>query len=868
MRLTTIFNMLRRSIVALITLVMIVLFASHVMAESEDEEVSFVLILDSSGTMDNSDAQKLHISAAKMFVDMLPSEKARLSVIAFGPNYGNEAYKMDVPKNDGIADSSERDNQDVRVKVYYPLESIANQEEKQKAKDCIDETTDISRYPEKDTLSPIGYAIRAAYEVLEAGGTDDGQAAIILLSDGRVQGQSDYSSGKNVWDSIDEYSDKCGEKQWPIYTLELDEDDWNDHPNGNEQYRANIARTEMRSNIPQRSGGTHIELSEATQAQLAFANVFASFFDIEPVTDQKTITNGEASLYFDVDEMVAETTITLTGDEISKVTDLELVSPEGIIERYESKSGNVTTDAREIVFENRYIVLKLMVPVDGQWAINIHGADGIVIGMFAVSIREMNLQLEGESQQLNEGILPKGGEVTFSLQYMYHDTPYEAEKVYQRIPAKLTIYHKNDGTTNEFEMEADSGKYIKTLKFDGTGSYEINAYVADSHFKNQEKKSNSLQYEVDDLPVVAVNTIPETTVYVNEKTTIDCGAYFEAYDDDPILFGCIMVDDDTSICQISEDGRMTFEAGKKSGVREVIVTATDGTQEQPAEQTLKISIDNHPLQFTSDAMELVHFNSEDADVDMAIEKIRLALPGKQAPGFLMKAADVTKETSWTVIYSDYFEDEDDPLFQDIEVSWELSEGDADTFNIEEKAGEIRLTPLKAGSVHYLITATDPNDSSIQKHVEIEIQAMNAWRAIWMKFRWPVIAAAVICVLFLIFLIICFAGRRIYGIWDVISGRSIEEDRNLGATRSGRKAKCRLDNLLEDLGMDAGFGNVEIRAGNNFNKKVYFCNFKSLDEVVYNGTVIEPGGRIKKISVSREQSITFVKDGTSVTFERH
>ncbi len=101
---------------------------------AEDVVTDFVLVLDSSGSMENSDEQQLHISAAKMFVDMLPSENARLSVIGFGPNYGAEAYPMDVPQNDGIAGSSEKDNQDARIKVFYPLSSVSDQESKQDAK--------------------------------------------------------------------------------------------------------------------------------------------------------------------------------------------------------------------------------------------------------------------------------------------------------------------------------------------------------------------------------------------------------------------------------------------------------------------------------------------------------------------------------------------------------------------------------------------------------------------------------------------------------------------------------------------------------------------------------------------------------------
>ena len=67
-------------------------------AETSEEDASgidFVLVLDGSGTMAQSDPKGLTAEAAKMFVDMLPNKNARVAVVEFGPNYGENAFNAE-----------------------------------------------------------------------------------------------------------------------------------------------------------------------------------------------------------------------------------------------------------------------------------------------------------------------------------------------------------------------------------------------------------------------------------------------------------------------------------------------------------------------------------------------------------------------------------------------------------------------------------------------------------------------------------------------------------------------------------------------------------------------------------------------------
>ena len=115
----------------------------------------------------------------------------------------------------------------------------------------------------------------------------------------------------------------------------------------------------------------------------------------------------------------------------------------------------------------------------------------------------------------------------------------------------------------------------------------------------------------------------------------------------------------------------------------------------------------------------------------------------------------------------------------------------------------------------------------------------------------------------------FGNRKIYGIWDISGNNGKHADRKkLGASRHGKKAKCKLDNILNDLDIPSGFGNVMLVAGNNINKKVFITGLEKADEIIYNGHVISDKKRARKLAIGKRQRITIKKNGMIVTLERH
>ena len=82
----------RQIVFVLLLMVMILAVGRTARADTKPDTVDFLVVLDCTGTMANSDPKYLSTAAVQMFVDILPIENARIGVLGFGPNWDNQVY--------------------------------------------------------------------------------------------------------------------------------------------------------------------------------------------------------------------------------------------------------------------------------------------------------------------------------------------------------------------------------------------------------------------------------------------------------------------------------------------------------------------------------------------------------------------------------------------------------------------------------------------------------------------------------------------------------------------------------------------------------------------------------------------------------
>lgn len=814
-------------------------------AQNNTTPIDFVLILDCSGSMDESDEEGLSVSAAKMFVDMLPAENARLAVIAMGPNYGEAAYPME-----GLLSEEQKGGAGQNcVKEAYPLQNITDQDAKQEAKETIDQiTAEGAQADSNQSQTPIGYALQAAVDVLQKNGTEADSASIILLSDGRVTGEAEESTYNESYDytTIDESEQDAVANGWPIYCLELNYDNGNTE---NGSWTGRVGLYQMQK-IAEKTDGERITLNSPTEAQNAFSNIFAKFFEADPTTASGMIEDGLVSLDFEIDEMVAETNITLTGN-INEVTEIVIRNADGKEYSYQKTTVD---DNRIITYDNkenkRYITAKLLTPKEGTWSITAKGTDGIEIGLYAVSIREMNLQLNAQTDRLesgsNEVALPKGATVDFTASYIYNNSPYSSERFYKESTAYLYVAE----TGEKIQMTGSNDNYSGTITFDKSGEYTVKALVESDKFRNEQKESGSYIFTVGNLPLTLAGSIDDVELNVGGTLDIDCTQYFKNEDNDVVTYK-VLVDQTSDISHtVSETGIMTIKAGTKAGNYPFTISANDGGMDQDIEQNFNVSVVNQPLKQTgSDKAELLFSYNADS-----------------LPKFILNACGIDTNSSAKLVWSDYF---NDPDGLPVQTSVEVTEDDG-KIQLEQSEDGLYVSADGKGKAVYSVTVSDCSDPSVSYTLTVKAKSLSATEMVWQKIKVTVFIILAVLLLIIILLIYAFAGRKIYGTWDVITSEKTLQKRRLGVTGGGKHAKCSLNRLLKDLGVNGDFPGVELAAGNNINKKVIIKGFGKVNEVMVNGNRVTDPAKLKKLSVSipRGKSITLISaNGTKIKLER-
>lgn len=826
-------NLCRMFFLLFLILVLNTTCVLYVGAESTDEDDSvmdFVLVLDCSGSMRASDQDNLVMNAAKMFADMLPVEDARLAVIAFGNEYGGDAGWYDLNQIEALkGDMEEKPLAQNQVKLAMDLTDITEQDQKKAAKMCIEKV--LTEEIDGEKYTPIGYALETACQVLEEHETETKSAAIILMSDGRLCGQAEsdsYDNGLKSY-SVDRAVDMAREKGWTIYPLELNMDGLNDEGG---DYKCKRAAYEMRKHIPETSGD-HIVLHSATEAQSAFTRIFEAFFKAQQ--DPINSSSADKSYTVSIGELVAETNIILEGtdDEIESVEKVVITDPNG----NEMLWGE--DFEQQIIFEERYIAVKLLAPTPGEWIVTIYGAEDTELNAYAVSMHELKLMLYATA---NETELHKGATVYFEAQFKYHNKPYTSSYVYEKYPVML--YIEGAGGKSVY-MESNGDCYGSSFQFSLTGEYHVSAYMDnEAMFRLGKRESNVCDFIIKNIAPAPEGLIKDRKIYVGEETTIDCSAYF-SNDDQDVIFYDASFDETSGITKIKEtSNKLKLQAGEKAGEYKIKISASDGEAE--AFQIFTLYIDNHPL-------ELADGISEGGDIT-----VKLAYNVDNLPNLLRLFCDEKWTPEITLNWADYFVDEDNlPAVVSVSAKEKSNSIQAQQY---ENGEAIQFIGKEKGSAVYLATVRDRSDSSVFHTVNLFVYSENIF---WLlvKQYWYILMGVAILIVMVVY---GFAGYGIPGVWIINDSKQVRLDEK----KEGKKKKGNLQKLFREFEVDADLSGAMIRSKTRFFKKVYISGLDMADEVVYDGHIYTKDEPVpKRFLMDVGKKIIIKRNGITVDLKR-
>lgn len=804
---------------------------------SDDTKVDFVLVLDCSGSMEASDPEGLSISAAKMFVDMIPMENARVGVVGFGGNWGEQAYVYE--KNKDVA---------TYTTIAQPLTEIQGIKNKKGIKNAVDA---VAAKRSETSYTNLGYALQAAADMLHQGKSEKKEACIVLMSDGRMS-TIESQLGKNIEEAKEKNADMYwmeGENhnvrgslsldaalqdlidnEWPVYSLELNFD--------NGKGRWSETGFYQMQRIAEECGTEKVTAKSNTDVEKCFSDIFAKFYDVDIKSQNGVIENGKASLKFEVEEMTAEMNITVTGSEMDAITAIELTDAQGNSKKYEKSAE---TDSRIVIFDDKnYAMIKLMQPMAGNWEVTAYGSDGIKINLMAIPMLEVNFSLN-TSADLSQ-VIPKGGSVDFTACFVYNDKSLSSERFYHDNPAYLEIIE----TGEKADMTGSSDNYSGSITFKQSGTYTVRAVVESGRFRNDRKESGEFTVTVENLPSEVTGTMEDLDMGFNAQQDIDCTKYFSNPDNDPMNYK-VEVDQTSGITGTVEKNVLTLKTGIKAGDYTIRVLANDGAMEKDIEQSFTVHLVNQPLKEKGSGKitKTISYNV------------------KGVPGFIKNLFRMDVEEVETIDANEYFEDPDGvpPVF---EVK-DLPEDSAVLVENGEP-GILNVSGKSKGEVTFKLVAKDASDESISFEKEVTVKSVSAGSYIWGNIWGIVLIIVIVLVIIIILLVAAFAGRKIYGVWNATVGVREEGPLAVGKMGHGKKSTCTLKDFLADMGFpeDAIMNTqVVLKAGNNFTKTVVITGLQHAESVAINGASVKNG----KVAIKKKQHIDIEIDGQQITLER-
>lgn len=736
-----------------------------VWAEEENATIDFVLVMDCTGSLANSDPLKLGVEAAKLFVETLPVSNVRVSVIGFGAKWDeDEIYIM---KSNGTEYEL--------VTEAFPLSESGS--EKQNAEICkvLDRIGE-----ESGDFTQVGYALASAVDVLEQGRAAEDSACIILVSDGRVTGQSDWEETDKIYTSIKEAVTGASAKSWPVYCLELNYDGQNE---------GSPARDQL-NYISQSTGGARIEVKDTDAVHCKFTEIIARYFDVESDSGEIELQDGKAEKRFKVEEITAETNIIITGKELERIERIAIIDPDGNECEYQ---GDSNAENRRVVFNAGYsIEAKLLNPKPGWWEVIVYGDDGAIIEVEIIPLREVKLELNSPNNLSRE--VSRNEEIEFTAYYIYNDQPYSSDTFYRDSKAYLEILE----TGEKFPMQGGTDNYKGTVSFKQAGNYTVRAAVEDGIFRNDRKVSTSYNIVVKAKPILS-SAIPDQSMAVGSDLTLDCSDYFSKEGSEQVTYGVDCGKDVLIDCDISQEGVLTIKAGEKTGTVQITVSLRDVDLPEPATQQFSLDVTNERPQLLGARR-----------VYVELKTVGNAMQGEPSHDSELQSV---KELDLSMYFAD---PEDLPLQYGMEMEESMP------FSAEVVGDKCVLRAEKGGGGTICLQAIDccgEISDSITVYVKVFGSGTIFLRHTWWIWVIPVFAV--------IFWVVVFGKRRLYGKWSIIVdyGASLQVD--FSVYEQGKKTKCRFSDLINAI-QPCNFqsDDVMIYAGNRITKKVIL---KGLDK---------------------------------------
>lgn len=728
----------------------------------EEPQVDFVLVLDCSGSMAKNDRNGLAADACKKFLDLLPIENARIAVIAYG--YNGKSYnftKFDVKYDANL------------VQVLSALDGDMTADEMVALKKNIAAAT--KKESGSNPSSVIGQALAAGVDMLLTSGATDGNACIILLSDGDATSPIGVGETKSLVNSVPGTAKAHG---WPIYCIELDYKGKNETAAGKEN-------RQRLTNICVNSGAgadARMKVSDPADVTEALLKIFDRFMDIGEGGMSEIMTLGDdgvASREFEVPELASETNVIISSGAVEYV---ELITPQGVSRKISTSAteGDWIANAEK----GSYISVKVLRPEAGKWTVKAYGDPKASIHVYNSSMRELGMELIGSPAPGTQ--VTKNDKISFQAYFTYGGGALNNSGFYTENPARIiTTSLDADGNVKdvkEYEMNGDNSGYRFELAVSDipSGVFTVQVLLKNDMFRAGEQVSNILTYTSENLPLKHDESQNiDRSGYVNQDLeVIDLTKVFPNPDGDPIEYVVECVSDRNVSFEytIDDNDYLYIKTGLNVGSHEMQIKATDPDMTEPLVHSFAVTVTDNPI----------------IAEEIPKQELWSDAYGFQDAGNMLLDMDL----------NDYFCDPDG-----VELVYGQISANVEGLLVSTQNGSmIHVEPESKGAEGDVVLSVTVSDgvSTIPAEVRIEVVSGKS-EFIRENWIWFALAAAVVLAIILL-IIIMYKNTLVKGVWQITmtneNGEScICSDVNIPVlTACGKKRKFALVTLIGELSL--------------------------------------------------------------------
>lgn len=401
-----------RNICICILVILLLPFQKITAAEDLDSGLDVVIVIDTSGSMRQTDPNKIAIEAAKLFIDMMENTGSRVAIVPFSDKLGN------------IVELTE-------------INSVNDKDNIKKNIDKLNYTGDTD----------IGLAMHRSLNILNNSKDIGNQKAILFFTDGKIDlGNKTTRTNEDSLKDTNEVVTFAAINEIPIYTIGLNAD-------------GGVDKTFLQ-NIALETKGNNYIVDNAGNLPEIYNEIFAEFINSNILELGEFETNGVdfTEIIFEIpNNSVLEANIIMLSSKT--LQQIELIDPDGKHLEMNDK-GSMLSQSKQ------YNMLKLINPSKGEWLLRINGVKSGKVNVNLILNYKISLECSAEII-MNDDIAYLA--VTSWLNK--EGVKLKEQSLYQAFTGNVHIITNQNET--EYSMELKDEYFYAEIPIVNTGVYKI-----------------------------------------------------------------------------------------------------------------------------------------------------------------------------------------------------------------------------------------------------------------------------------------------------------------------------------------------------------------------------------------------------------